>query len=208
MESFANRLTEALRVRKMTAAELSRRIGVNEGTVSNYKKGLYVPKQRRLETISEALNVSISWLLGNDTQMDRPYSENVHRHLLPVLGSVPAGIPIEAIQDIVDYEEISDEMASGGEFMALRIKGDSMEPRIKEGDVVIIRRQEHVENGEIALVMINGNDATLKKFFANETGITLIGTNPAFIPLSFTREQVEQLPVRVIGKVVELRAKF
>lgn len=207
MATFAERLTEALSVRHVTAADLSRRLGVNEGTISNYKKGVYIPKQRRLEAIAKELNVSIGWLMGNDIPI-APFSSNKRINIIPVLGSVPAGIPIEAIEDILDYEEIDDKMARSGEHFALRIKGSSMEPKFSEGDVVIVRKQERVENGEIAVVMVNGDEATVKKFYKSAAGVQLIGTNPAFTPIVYTPEEVETLPVRVIGKVVELRAKF
>ena len=190
--------------REINQTELSQRLGIGLSTVAEWYHGRKYPRPGNLQKIADILGVYMSDLREPMNKKGN-YKPAV---AVPVLGSVPAGIPIEAIQDIVDYEEISEEMANGGEYMALRIKGNSMEPRIREGDVVIIRRQEHVENGEIALVMINGDDATLKKFFANDNGVTLIGTNPAFEPLTYTPEQVEQLPVRVIGKVVELRAKF
>lgn len=204
MATFAERFTTALTIRKMTPAELSKRIGVNEGTISNYRKGKYEPKQIRLEQIANALRVSIPWLMGNDV----PMIQSTKGVLIPVLGSVPAGIPIEAVEDIIDYEEITDEMARDGEYFGLRIRGTSMEPKISDGDVVIVRKQAQVENGQIAVVMINGDDTTVKKFYNTGTGITLVGLNPTFEPLTYTPDQVEQLPLRVIGRVVELRAKF
>ena len=109
---------------------------------------------------------------------------------------------------ILDYEEISQEMASQGEYFALSIKGNSMEPRIAEGDVVIVRKQHIVENGELAVVLVNGNDATVKKFYMNDHGVTLISTNPAYAPFVYSKKDVEELPVQIVGKVVELRAKF
>lgn len=113
-----------------------------------------------------------------------------------------------AIESIINYEEISQEQARTGEFFGLQIKGDSMEPRITDGDVVIVRKQETVENGEIAVVLINGDDATVKKFYKTDAGIKLVSTNPTYDPFFFTPDEVNTLPVSVIGKVVELRAKF
>ncbi len=127
---------------------------------------------------------------------------------VPVLGDVAAGIPIEAITDIVDYEEIDAALAATGEFFGLRIKGASMEPRMHEGDVVIVRRQEKAETGDTVVVLVNGDSATVKKIKYGPDGITLLPTNPAFDPLFYSAAEVEALPVRVIGKVVELRAKF
>lgn len=127
---------------------------------------------------------------------------------IPVLGEVAAGIPIEAVQDIVDYEEIDQALATTGEFFGLRIKGSSMEPRMREGDVVIVRKQEDVDTGDTAVVLVNGNEATVKKIKKGEQGITLLPTNPAYDPMFFTSAEIESLPVVILGKVVELRAKF
>lgn len=127
---------------------------------------------------------------------------------IPVLGRVAAGIPLEAVEDIVDYEEITPEMAASGEHFGLNIQGDSMAPRICSGDVVIVRKQESVENGDVAVVLINGQDATVKRFYATEHGIKLVAANPAYEPMFFSPEEIRSLPVTVIGRVVELRGKF
>ena len=128
--------------------------------------------------------------------------------LIPVLGYVRAGVPIEAVEEILDYEEISQEQARAGEFFALKIKGDSMEPKISEGDVVIVRKQSTVENGELAVVLVNGDDATVKKFYRSNNGVKLVSTNPKYDPFFYTPTEVDSFPVSVIGRVVELRAKF
>ena len=127
---------------------------------------------------------------------------------VPVLGDVAAGIPIEAITDIVDYEEIDAAMASSGEHFGLRIKGSSMEPRMMEGDVVIVRKQETAETGDTVVVLVNGDSATVKKIKIGSDGVSLIPTNPAYDVQFYSAQDVERLPVRVIGKVVELRAKY
>lgn len=119
-----------------------------------------------------------------------------------------AGIPIDAVEEIIDYEEISEDMARQGDFFALQVKGDSMEPRIVDGDVVIVRKQEDVDSGDIAIVLVNGDEATIKKVQKFDGGINLVPTNSAYPVLTYTNKEIEQLPVRVIGKVVELRAKF
>lgn len=187
---------------------ITRRTGVKIGKndLSQYVSGKITPGQFKLSVLAEALGVSEQWLMGYDVAGPKPPKNSPVR--IPVLGYVRAGIPIEAVEQILDYEEISSELASTGDFFALSIKGDSMEPKMSAGDVVIVRKQETVENGEIAVVLINGNDATIKKFYRTENGIKLIATNPAYDPFFFTPEEVNTLPVRVIGKVVELRAKF
>ena len=137
------------------------------------------------------------------------YEEKKPSHVrIPVLGRVAAGIPIEQIVDIEDYEEISDELAKNGKYFALKIHGNSMEPRMCEGDVIIVRQQNTIENGEIAVVSVNGLDATCKKVEYTDDGLLLISLNPAYAPMKFTKEQVEQLPITILGRVVEFRAKI
>jgi len=127
---------------------------------------------------------------------------------IPILGRVQAGVPVEAVEDIIGYEKIPADMAMLGKHFALQVKGDSMSPRICEGDIVIVRRQSSAENGDIVVVLVNGEDATVKRFFKSEQGITLVPLNPTYEPLFFSSSEVERLPVIVIGKVVEMRRKM
>ena len=113
-----------------------------------------------------------------------------------------------AEENIVDYEEIDPAMAATGELFGLRIKGSSMEPRIKEGDVVIVRKQEDVDTGDTAVVLVNGDSATVKRIKKETNGITLVPNNTAFSPIYYSNDDIERLPVRIIGKVLELRGKL
>ena len=121
---------------------------------------------------------------------------------IPVLGNVAAGIPIEAIEDVIDYEEISED------FFALKIKGDSMEPRICNGDVVIVRKQNYAESGDLVIVLVNGDSATCKKLAKFPSGIRLIPFNQTYEPMFYSNEEIENKPVRIIGRVVENRQKY
>ena len=120
---------------------------------------------------------------------------------IPVLGNVAAGVPIEAIEDILDWEEIPESMAAHGEFFGLKIKGDSMEPRIKNDDVVIVRQQPDAESGEVVIATVNGDSATCKRLKKYGDGIGLISNNPAYPPMFFSSEEVMDLPVTILGKV-------
>lgn len=127
---------------------------------------------------------------------------------IPVLGKVAAGIPIEAVEDVLDYEEVSEKMARLGELFALRIKGDSMAPRIEDGDVIVVLQQDDAETNDIVVAMTNGDDATCKRLFKYPNGIRLVAENPAYSPLIFSNEDIIEKPVRIIGKVVEIRKKL
>ena len=211
--NFNDRLKTLRTSRGLTLEQLAKKLGCSKSSVNMYERGEREPSFEMLEAIADFFNVDIDYLLGKSDVKNRdPYTAVIDAIetpiRIPVLGSVPAGIPLEAVEDIIDYEEISAEMARAGDYFGLRIRGNSMEPKISEGDVVIVRKQEQVENGQIAVVMINGDDATVKKFYDTGAGVTLVGLNPTFEPLTYTPDQVAQLPVRVIGRVVELRAKF
>jgi len=127
---------------------------------------------------------------------------------IPVYGYVAAGVPIEAIEDILDYEEIDEELAETGEFFALKIKGNSMEPYIMQEDIVIVRKQPTAENGEIVIAFINGDEATCKKIKRTSEGIMFISFNSAYEPMYYSRNEVNDLPVVILGKVIEMRRTF
>lgn len=197
------RLREARKAKGLTQVEVSRIIGISQNGYSDWETGKNRVDARSLGRLAELYGVTVNYLLGID-ENDAP-AKGVR---IPVLGSVAAGIPIEAIQDIVDYEEIDADMAAAGEYFGLKIKGNSMEPRIREGDVVIVRRQEEAETGDTVVVLVNGDSATVKRIKIEPNGIALIPNNPAYDTRFYSAAEVELLPVRIIGKVVELRGKL
>lgn len=182
----------------LTQKELGKKIQMSESTISLYESGKRFPDLDTLKRLSEALEVPISILMG----------ESIKGIKIPVLGNVPAGIPLEAITDVIDYEEISPSLASGGDYFALRVKGDSMAPRICDGDVVIVKKENAVDSGDVAIVIVDGNEATCKEVQFSRAGLTLVGWNvTAFTPMFFTKEEVESIPIKIIGRVVEVRIK-
>lgn len=196
-----NALRALRRARHLTQAELAECLGVSKSAVAMWEGGRREPDVETLQYLSEFFGVSLDELTENAPL--RPRSVRI-----PVLGRVQAGIPLDAVEDILDYEEIPAELAENGEYFALQIRGQSMEPRFREGDVVIVRRQADVESGEIAIVLVNGDLATVKKLVKQKNGVSLVPLNPAFDPLFYSEQEISSLPVRVLGRVVELRAKF
>jgi len=191
---------------------LCKKIGVSPHFLLDLKKANREVPKEKLVAIADVLNVSVDCLLNGHPPEVAPTTENKKAHRkgvrIPVYGKIAAGIPIDAVEDIEDWEEIDEEMAAGGDYIALRIKGDSMAPRIFDGDVVIIRKQDDLEDGDTGAFIINGNDATCKKIKKMPKGIMLISTNPAYDPMFFSPYEIAELPVRVIGKVVEQRGKL
>jgi len=188
--------------------KLAEEIHVSQQTVGSWEVNRTTPNPDLMNRVADYFNVSLDYLLGRETTNSS--KEKIRRIgvKIPVLGYVPAGIPFEAVEDILDYEEISPEMARNGEHFALKIKGDSMIPDIKNGDIVIVRVQPDIESGETAIVKVNGDDATCKRVVKHKTGISIVANNPNYEPVFFTNKEIEELPVTVIGKVVELRRSF
>lgn len=190
-----------------TRNEICHDLGFAYSTFSDWVNGKKYPRIDKIELMAKYFNVSKTDLVERHQKGAGLQSARGVR--IPVLGRVVAGIPIEAITDIIDYEEIPAQMAKSGTYFALQVKGRSMEPTLHEGDVVIVRQQPEVENGEIAIVLVNGNDATVKEVKEGPDGLTLIGHNVGvYSPHFYTKEQIQDLPIRIIGKVVELRRKF
>lgn len=201
-----NHIRQYRKMRGFTMKELGKAVGLAESTISQYETGKREPDNETLLRLSEILGVTVECLLGRATpKKERPREKGVQ---IPVLGLVQAGIPVEAIEDIIDYEEIPESMARSGEYFALQIRGDSMEPKFSEGDVVIVRKQPDVNSGDIAVVLVNGDEATIKKIKKRPEGVMLIPNNPAFEPMFYSNQDIQDLPVIILGKVVELRAKF
>lgn len=188
--------------RKETQADVAKILGIDRTTYAKYESGASEPSFEMLQRIARHYGVTVGYIMG---EQEPPSSGAVS---IPVLGDVAAGIPIDAIENIVDYEEIDTAMASTGEFFGLRIKGSSMEPRIKENDVVIVRKQDDADTGDTAVVLVNGESATVKRIKKEPSGLSLIPNNPAYDIKFYSAEEVDSLPVRIIGKVVELRGKF
>ena len=185
-------------------ADLAKLLFVNQTAVSQWERGVTTPSPPILLKLSQLYGVSTDYLLGKNTSTDDKKGVKI-----PVLGDVAAGIPIEAVENIVDYEEIDTSMASNGKYYGLRIKGSSMEPRIREGDVVIVRQQEDADTGDTAVVLVNGESATVKRIKKEpDGGLWLLPNNPAYDPQHYSPAEVADKPVRIIGKVVELRGKF
>ena len=177
---------------------------IDRTTYIKYEKGTSNPDSETLTAIANLFGVSVDYLVGKQTSNQQP-PKGIK---IPVYGRVAAGIPIDAIEDILDYEEITEEEASKGEYFALKIKGDSMEPRIYNGDIVIVRRQNDVDSGDIAIILIENENATCKKIKKTPDGVFLQALNPNYNAMYFSNKEIVDRPVLILGKVVECRSKF
>ncbi len=214
MKSVGQNIKEQRLKNKLTLLEVANKLGVKEATMQRYESGeIKNIKHDTIVKLAKIFSCSPAYLMGweedekqnQENQTALPRKKGVR---IPVLGEVIAGVPIEAIEDVLDYEEISEDMAAKGEHFALKVKGDSMEPVFYAGDIVIVRQQPTADSGDIVIALVNGDESTIKKLKLTDDGLMLIPANPAYEPMYYTRKQIDSLPVSIIGKVVELRRSF
>lgn len=203
---FAKNLNSLLANHHKTQKEVADAISVSPQTFNTWCQGIALPRMGKVQRLADYFHIEKSALI--DESSSSTYPHKTQGVIINVLGRVAAGIPIEAVTDIIDTEEITEEMARTGAFFGLQIKGDSMEPKISDGDIVIVRQQDDAESGEIVIATVNGDEATCKRLRKYRDGIELISNNPSYEPMFFSNEEIEQKPVKIIGRVVELRAKF
>ncbi len=204
---FSTNLNRLLSQTNKTQKEVADAIGVSPQTFNTWCQAIALPRMGKVQKLADYFDVSKSELIDKKN-IESTLLTQSKGYKIPVLGHVAAGIPIEACEDIIDFEEIDIKLASTGTYFGLRIKGDSMEPRIQEGDVVIVKQQNDADTGDVVIVTINGHEATCKRLRKYRDGVELIPINPKYEPSFFGNDDIEKLPVKVIGRVVELRGKF
>lgn len=197
---FSNKLKYYLNYYKISQAELARRLDVSSQSVTNWVNGTKSPRMKYVDKMCSIFSCNRSDLI-EDKPINPPKKD---RNRIPVLGRVAAGIPIDAIEEVIDYEEIDDKLASTGELFGLKIKGDSMTPRICDGDVVIVRKQEAADSGDIVIATINGDDAVCKRLLIYGAAILLRSNNPIYEDIDVTGRE----DFKIVGKVIELRGKM
>ena len=203
-EQFMKRFQEALKMRNMTQIELSRRTGIDRGSINHYYHGHWTPNREKLAMIGSALRVNPVWLMGYDIPYQLPAEPVDDTVTIPVLGTVAAGQPLYATENIVGTEKISS--SYGMECFALQIHGTSMEPKIWDNDVVIVRRQDCAESGQIVIALVGDEEATCKKLQIYDDGtVVLVPLNPAYSPIVFPKGKAD---FKIIGVVLESRSKF
>lgn len=202
-----NRIKQLRTSLEMKQTDLAKQLKVGQNTISNWENGRTEPDSESLQSMAKIFNTSIDYILGH-SNFKESMPSGITR--IPVLGSIPAGIPLEAIEEIIDWEEIPESMCAGGkEYFALEVKGDSMWPDYLPGDVVIVRKTPCFESGDVCVVYVNGYDATLKQVKSQDDGaMTLVPRNQSYPPRTYSKEEVMELPISIAGVVVELRRKI
>lgn len=211
-EKVGARLKQARELRHITLEEAGKKVDVHKSTVLRWESGETEKiKLPIIETLASYYNVNPVWLMGYDVPMENtedmlkkigaiPLSD-ISTTKIPVLGKVKAGYDYLAQENIIDYIAFNIDGTDKENYYALYVTGDSMEPLFNDGDIVIVHRQDTFEKGDNCVVLINGDEATVKKVYKGTTGIELKAVNPYYPPRIFTEEEIKDLPVKVIGVV-------
>lgn len=198
MDIFVTQLKKAMFLRGWRQIDLVRATGLTDSQISSWYNGRYRPNGEAMAKIAKALGVTVDYLLGKEeapvAKLTLPEFKEV-----PVIGKVAAGVPISAQEDIIGT------VMTEKNVFALRIKGDSMSPRIMDGDVVLVKQQDTAEDGDIVIALIDG-EATCKVLKRSHGSVMLVPFNATFAPFVYSGQEAEDL--RILGKVVESRHEW
>ncbi len=211
---IGKRLKEAREENKKTLEEVGNRVGTHKSTIQRWEHGKTEKINTAIiEVLANYLNVDAGWLSGKNVPKykTQEHIDNLGNIVvsIPLIGTVKAGYNYLVQENIIGYVEVAkDIVGNGSEFFALKIKGDSMQPVLYENDVVIVKKQDDCEDGQIAVVLINGDEATIKRVKKSSNGIWLQPFNNNYEPLVFTNDEIENIPVKIIGVVKQLQREF
>lgn len=224
--SIYDKIKQLCKEKNVTVTGTEKELGFSRGSLCKIDKNK--PSSEKLQKLADYFGVQLEYLTGasefktkqemlqhfdkvsnSDVIKDQMIDVRNGTTKIKVLGKVAAGVP-SYMQDeyVIGYEDVSNDMIKDDTVFGLEINGDSMSPRILKGDIVIVREQNDAESGDVVIVTINGDEATCKRLMKYENGISLISFNPAYEPMTFTNKEIEEKPVRIIGKVIENRSKF
>lgn len=211
-ENVGKRLKQAREMSHITLEEAGKKVDVHKSTVLRWENGETEKiKLPIIEILANYYNVNPVWLMGYDVSMDRNLkTDELGNPIIevPLLGVVKAGYNYLAEENWIGTVNVNKKLADSEELFALKVKGDSMSPVLIEDDIVIVKKQEDFENGDIVVAIINGDEATIKKGKKSDNSILLQPLNTNYEPLIFTNEEIKSIPVKIIGIVKQLKREF
>ncbi|WP_208560643.1 LexA family protein [Marinilactibacillus kalidii] len=199
---FSKNLNMLINKKKVSVADVARDTGIAYQTVSDWRNGKSMARSGGLQKLAEYFSVNVSDLTSDKPSNIVPVTELVK---IPILGIIACGDPITAIENIAEYRSVPKENLPSGDLFFLEAAGDSMEPKIPNGAYVLCRKQEEVENGEIAAVLVNGEEeTTLKKVIKQGETVLLQAINEKYAPYVVTKEN----PARIVGKAIKVEIEL
>ena len=214
VDTFSNRLHKALDNANMKQVDLVNKTGLDKTLINKYLAGIMKAKQDKLTILANALNVNEVWLMGYDVPMERELQNlnltplsNLQQTKIPVLGLVKAGYDYLTNENIIGHICLDFKPSDPENYYALEVTGDSMEPLLSHGDIAIVHKQDYFDSGNTCIILINGDEATVKKVVRMEDGVDLIAMNPYYPVRHFSKNDMDEIPVKIIGKVIEARKR-
>ena len=212
MDFFSKNLKFLRRKEGLSVEALGEKLKINPSTIYRWENGSMGATIKTAYDIAMFFDITIADLIGIDLANEYLKQYNDDRtSLIPVLGVIKAGVPIEAQEDVLEYIDMPIKAFQGGrKYFALKISGDSMENKYQDGDIVVIEQTSDLEkiNNKDCVVMVNTSDATFKHITVTDDGVVLNPLNPKYSLKFYTKEQVATLPVIVLGVAVEKRVKL
>lgn len=195
---FSNNLQRWSSIRGIKQIDVMNKFNLSSSTVSDWYNGKKYPRMDVVQKLAFFLDIELSDLV-EEPKLNRG-------NKIPIFAKIPAGIPIELIEDVIDYEELDPKMFTGDkEYFGVRVSGDSMYPEYRDKDILIVQKTSDCESGQDCIVMINGNDGTFKRVKKTEEGIILQPLNPNYEIKFYSNKEIEELPIKIIGVVKEIR---
>ncbi len=211
IDTFQNRLKKAMEYRNIKQVDLVEKTKLDKTLINKYLSGVANAKQKKLAILAKALDVDEVWLMGYDTSMVNSTSTKLENNVVPIniFDGVVSDFNVLFPKNIIGTVDIEKSIINNGDnFFALKVKDDSMSPVFIENDIIVIKEQHDFENGDLVVAVINTNDITIKKVQKSDAGIVLQSFNPHYAPLFFTHSDIENLTVKIIGIVKQLRREF
>ena len=211
IDTFQNRLKKAMEYRNIKQVDLVEKTKLDKTLINKYLSGVANAKQKKLAILAKALEVDEVWLMGYDTSMVNSTSTKLENNVVPIniFDGVVSDFNVLFPKNIIGTVDIEKSIINNGDnFFALKVKDDSMSPVFIENDIIVIKEQHDFENGDLVVAVINTNDITIKKVQKIDAGIVLQSFNPHYAPLFFTHSDIENIPVKIIGIVKQLRREF
>ena len=211
VDTFSNRLQKALDYSHMRQVDLVEKTKLDKTLINKYLAGIMKAKQDKLTILADALNVNEVWLMGYDVPMNRDLNAipltKLNQIEIPVLGKVKAGYNYLANENVIGHAFLDFKPTDPENYYALQVTGDSMEPLFSDGDIAIVHKQDNFDSGNTCIILVNGDEATVKKVVRMEDGIDLIAMNPYYPVKHFSKNEMDEIPVKIIGKVIEARKR-
>ena len=212
--NFASNLKHLRLQSGMTQEELAKKLDKDYSTIGKWELGQRSPIMTDVIRIANLFNVSLEKLIGQSIIYDNAEQVELNSNTIkiPVLGKIPAGTPLEAIEDTYAIDTIDipkDWLRGDNHYFALRLEGDSMEPEYLDNDIIIFKQSNTCNSGDDCCIRINGFDATFKRVRKQENGIMIIPLNEnnstGFISTFYSKEDIEKMPIEILGVVKQIR---